>query len=598
MPICTTCGSDNRAGARFCWNCSTPFLLAPDPVAHPTMIIRPNQEDLRWLAATLSNDDSSNSMPQAAAGRTALLSTPSDGDQEGSMDQLLPTAPMLFGGRYEIIAQDEQGWIEVVDREPWRRCWACGSMANEAGEAFCIECGAALEQRHYQGTLTPADPPTGLALIVTVEDELARTILPEIWDYLDQDGHTLVLLKDSGRGPVALPLDELAALRVGVALAHLLTILHSYGLALGTLAPDDLEVTAAGQPHLRDARGLRRIDDDATGDAIRGDLRALAHLLEALTDTPRTTQRLDASEVLTTISEPDFVTVLRAVRTETIVDTHELLNRLNELLIERIRPLPLIQRVGAASDTGIVREHNEDSLLALDLCMNNSSTGRSWGLYIVADGMGGHAAGEIASGLAIRGAAEIILREYLTPTLDLDADYDEEHVQQMVLRATLQANDYLLRESQSRGNDMGTTLVMVLVVGDRATIANVGDSRIYLYREGKLQRISQDHSLVMRLVELGQISEEDIYTHPQRNAVLRSLGDNVDVEVDLFSERLYPGDALLLCSDGQWEMTRDPEMEHILSQYDDPQQACQRLIEAANQAGGEDNITSVLVKFA
>ena len=101
----------------------------------------------------------------------------------------------------------------------------------------------------------------------------------------------------------------------------------------------------------------------------------------------------------------------------------------------------------------------------------------------------------------------------------------------------------------------------------------------------------------MRLVDIGQITEDDIYTHPQRNAVLRSLGDKPDLEVDLFSERLRPGDALFLCSDGQWEMTHDPQMAELISQHDDPQAACDALIVAANKAGGEDNITAVLVRF-
>jgi protein phosphatase len=101
----------------------------------------------------------------------------------------------------------------------------------------------------------------------------------------------------------------------------------------------------------------------------------------------------------------------------------------------------------------------------------------------------------------------------------------------------------------------------------------------------------------MRLVELGQITEDDIHTHPQRNAVLRSLGDKAEIEVDIFSQRLRPGDALFLCSDGQWEMTHNPEMAKLIASHEDPQQACDALVAAANQAGGEDNITAVLVKL-
>lgn len=511
------------------------------------------------------------------------------------MNHPQPEDTRFIGGRYEVLAEDDQGMVEVLDHEPWRRCWACDSLANDAGEAFCIDCGAALEKRSYRGMLSATDTPSGLALIPTVEDASAREILPTIWDQVDTNGRTLVLVKDGHHPPVTPPLDEITALRVGVALGHTLAALHNQGLALGALSPGELELTAADRPKLHDARNLHQIDSDE--DAVLSDLQALAGLLEALTDTPRTTQRLDEDTALLAADSPNLATILREVRTGAITTVPDLITELEELLTERTRPIALHQRVGAESHTGIIRDHNEDSLLALDLSLNNSSIGRSWGLYIVADGMGGHAAGEVASGLAIRGAAEVILREYLTPTLDLDSNYDDAQARDIVSRAVQQANDYVLREGRLRGNDMGTTITMALVVGDRVTIANVGDSRAYLYREGKLRRVSKDHSLVMRLVELGQITEEDIYTHPQRNAVLRSLGDKADIPVDLFSERVQPGDALLLCSDGQWEMTHDPEMEQIVSQYDDPQQTCRKLIEAANQAGGEDNITSVLVKF-
>jgi protein phosphatase len=167
----------------------------------------------------------------------------------------------------------------------------------------------------------------------------------------------------------------------------------------------------------------------------------------------------------------------------------------------------------------------------------------------------------------------------------------------VVRSAILQGNAYVLREAQARGNDMGTTITMALVAGDRAVIGNVGDSRTYLYRDKTLKRISKDHSLVMRLVEMGQITDEEVYSHPQRNAVLRSLGDRAEIEVDIFHQRLKPGDALFLCSDGQWEMVRDPQMAEIIAAHDDPQAACNALIVAANKAGGDDNITAVIVQF-
>ncbi len=499
----------------------------------------------------------------------------------------------LFAGRYEIASQQGDA-VEAIDRQPWKRCWACGATTNEAGELFCTECGATLEGRRYHGQLAKGEP-SGLGLVPSVADAAARELLPAIWDHVADDDAHLTLAAPSGRAPLALPLDELDALLVGKGLAQLLRALHAEGLALGAVAPGDVELTATGAPRLRAAPGLHRIADDEHGAAA--DLRALAVLLEALTATPRTTQRLDEEQAATLISGPGLVDVLRELRTDAIPDAAALAERLDALIAERTQPLPLWTRVGAATDNGMVRELDEDSMLTLDLRMAQNGQGHSWGLFIVADGMGGHAAGEIASGLAIRGASEVVMRAYLTPALESDAPYDEAKLREIVRKAVLQANEYVMREAHARGNDMGTTITMALVVGDRAVIGNIGDSRTYLYRDGALRRVSKDHSLVMRLVELGQISEEEIYTHPQRNAVLRSLGDKADLEVDLFVERLRPSDALLLCSDGQWEMTHDPAMAEIIGAHDDPQAACTALIQAANAAGGEDNITAVLVRF-
>lgn len=511
-----------------------------------------------------------------------------DQPQQPASGQAAP----LFAGRYELAERHDHD-VEAIDRQPWTRCWACGATSNEAGELFCTECGAALEGRRYRGELIAGEP-AGLALVPSVTNAAARELLPPIWDQAQDGNALLTLVADSGRAPIAPPIEELDALHVARGLAHLLHMLHAEGLALGPIGPGDVELTAAGAPRLRAAPGLRRV---ASGDAGATDLRALATLLESLTATPRTTRRLDEEQAAALAVEPGLVDVLRELRTGAIADAGVLAERLDALIAERTQPIPLRARIGAATDNGMVRELDEDSLLALDLRMSQNAQGRSWGLFIVADGMGGHAAGEVASGLAIRGAAEVVMRAYLTPTLEADAPYEEAKLKEIVKQAIEQANEYVLREGRARGNDMGTTITMALVMGDRAVIGNVGDSRTYLFRDGALRRISKDHSLVMRLVELGQIADEDIYTHPQRNAVLRSLGDKPEITVDLFGERLRPGDTLFLCSDGQWEMTHDPEMTAILKAHDDPQAACRALIAAANAAGGEDNITAVLVRF-
>src|SRR5262249_32602135 len=212
-----------------------------------------------------------------------------------------------------------------------------------------------------------------------------------------------------GGAPTVAPrLEEIQALYIGRGLAHLLHQLHDADLALGPISVSDVELTAADLPRLRDAPGLRRIaPEDA--EARAEDLRALASLLESLTSTPRTTRKLTEEQATEFIEMPGLGDVLRELRTGSISDAGVLAERLDDLIAERTEPSPLWARIGAASHAGMIRELDEDSLLALDLRTVQNSNGRSWGLFIVADGMGGHAAGEVASGLAIRGAAEVVL---------------------------------------------------------------------------------------------------------------------------------------------------------------------------------------------
>jgi protein phosphatase len=155
--------------------------------------------------------------------------------------------------------------------------------------------------------------------------------------------------------------------------------------------------------------------------------------------------------------------------------------------------------------------------------------------------------------------------------------------------------DYGAEHREARG--MGATVTAALVMDGQAFIANVGDSRTYLLRDGKLQRVTRDHSLVARLVEAGQIEPDEVYDHPSRNLIYRSLGaGHAEVDVDIFDERLQAGDALLLCSDGLWEMVRDPQLQKIIAESDDVEKTCETLIKVANENGGEDNITAVLVR--
>jgi protein phosphatase len=218
------------------------------------------------------------------------------------------------------------------------------------------------------------------------------------------------------------------------------------------------------------------------------------------------------------------------------------------------------------------------------------------GLYVVADGMGGHAAGEVASATAVQSIYEHIFAANMTHISNPLFASDVAAVVQCIDDAIQHANTQIMVEAKRLGNDMGTTLTMALVLGDVAYIANIGDSRTYIIRDDQLRRVTNDHSLVMKLVELEHIAEDDIYTHPQRNGVLRSLGVSALAEVDIYIERLRPNDVLVLCSDGLWEMVRDLDIAAILRRGGTVDGMTKALQATANSAGGDDNISVILVR--
>jgi protein phosphatase len=261
------------------------------------------------------------------------------------------------------------------------------------------------------------------------------------------------------------------------------------------------------------------------------------------------------------------------------------------------RPTTLRLRVGRHTDVGMVRDLNEDSLLALDMDRIHRSISRPIGLYVVADGMGGHSAGDVASGLAINTMAEQMVTHLLVPQLTGEIDAAAFDAQRWLADAVQAANLAVYTHRRSASTDMGTTLVAALVVGDTAHIANVGDSRAYVItQDDDIRRITIDHSLVERLVAIGQIKPDEARSHPQRNVIYRTIGDKEEAEVDFFVQQLNPGDSLLLCSDGLSGKIEDAEMRRLVSRSQSPQEACELLVQAANDHGGDDNITVIIVQ--
>jgi serine/threonine protein phosphatase PrpC len=213
--------------------------------------------------------------------------------------------------------------------------------------------------------------------------------------------------------------------------------------------------------------------------------------------------------------------------------------------------------------------------------------------------MGGHAAGELASKGSVQQAFAQFISNHVLPDLKrstrrLDTATAATPLDQIRLLVQ-EANRLVFQANRATDANRGTTITAALIIGNQAYVANVGDSRTYLLTGGQLQQITDDHSLVYSLFKANQIQKDEIYTHPRKNEIHRSLGDKEQVQVDTFSHLLQAGDKLLLCSDGLWEMVRDPEIQQVLMTAPTPQSACDQLIQLANMNGGEDNISAIVV---
>jgi PPM family protein phosphatase len=230
----------------------------------------------------------------------------------------------------------------------------------------------------------------------------------------------------------------------------------------------------------------------------------------------------------------------------------------------------------AATDVGRMRKNNEDSYLSAKP------------VAAVADGMGGHSAGEVASAIAIEELAALGERG---PWENETAATDD--LKQAILRANRRIRE--MAASDRKLNGMGTTLVALLQDGDMVHVANVGDSRGYLLRQGELSQVTIDHSLVQELVDDGRLSPEDAERHPQRSVITRALGIDPEVEFDLFTYKLQVGDRLLLCSDGLSDVVEPTQIRNVLLRVRSPQKAARQLVTVANEQGGPDNITVIVV---
>jgi len=248
---------------------------------------------------------------------------------------------------------------------------------------------------------------------------------------------------------------------------------------------------------------------------------------------------------------------------------------------------------GSAQSNGKQRDHNEDALFALSTILASDSTSIPFGLFIIADGMGGHQHGEVASGVAIRAMASYVIHKLFVPMYSLNRETPDESLQEILQAGVLEAHQAILKEATGGG----TTLTTALIVGSQLMISHVGDSRAYaIHPDGRIHVITRDHSLVKRLEELGQITSSEAAVHPQRNVLYRALGQGEPFEPDVTTYPLPHNGHVLLCSDGLWGVISEKDIIETIRSSTSLQQACHQMVEIANNAGGPDNISVILVQ--
>lgn len=613
MTTCPKCKAENRPEAAFCSRCGSILLSQPAPT-RPIASEPAQPEPAPQEPGNLEAQEPGMPEPQMPG----FIATPAEevvpvehGEPEPEPPSLAqqPVAQTsfssrqegaVFGGHFQyknLVYEDEHENLYTVTElcqvpAPCVRLCSnpeCRTVHIPAGfeqELFCTYCGNPLEENAPLLVLAEADTGRFENQSPVIDLNLAHpNVHPPIAAFQEE-------LPDGTRYCLVMPYSlevpdspEIAqVLEWGLQLARGLDYLHSHGVAFGA------ELDSAGFGLVGDRIVWRNFDS--------------VRVLPMLADREKINNvRLLALSLYTWITgKATYITDTslhprlnrlfnQALVGEGFTSGTELAEQIQLAIKGGLSTFNLDYHVGHRTHPGQVRSHNEDSLLSLTFSRVQQGISQPMGLFAIADGMGGHATGDLASSSAIqtiagKASAELFtLQNHSTDELTLWLRQVVQSANQSVIEARLTAN-----------NDMGSTLVCALLLGDKALIAHLGDSRVYLLREGSIQQLTTDHSVVQQLVEIGKITPEMARDHPQRNVIYRSLGEKPEVEVDVSMHRLQPEDMLLLCSDGLNNMLDDQKLQILIRESSSPQIACDYLIDAANLAGGEDNISIILVE--
>ena len=470
----------------------------------------------------------------------------------------------LCEGRMFYLVNDDR-----PDR-PRRFCWDCGSDETPRARTTCVSCEADLSPRRFLVSVRwDRDAYDAYSRFFEQHYDHPGLVPP-----IDMFLHNGVLCSVTLWGGESLMIDEGAPLPMERVLdmaqraTGMLAFLHSHGVSLSTLNQANFLVRNGSEFLLFDPDVADVVDGPVQNGAALAGVQKLGAILRRFT--PVTARELQ-----------DFFMGAEAGKFPTPLD----FGRALEPILDGLDDWKDQLGNGAMTDVGLQRVLNEDNWGWMRL-------GEDIYLYVVADGMGGHESGEIASQTAV----DRICRTAREGLAKLGKDVTPEALESILDDAFQAANNAIKDMSERMGNDMGTTLVAALIYkNELALVANVGDSRAYLMRNSWLHQITRDHSLVARMVEQNRITPEEARHHPHSNILLRTVGTERNVDIDIFRVELDKSDRLLLCSDGLWGEVDDEDIEVILNHYPDPRVTCRELIRAAHHGGGKDNITVLIV---
>ncbi len=471
----------------------------------------------------------------------------------------------LSEGRMYYLVNDHR-----ADRST-RRCWECGHDENPNIAPACDSCGASLAVRRFLLSVrwerSGFDP-----YLAFFQKQIAHPALLaacDVFPWPDASPNQVCSIVPYN-GETFL-LDEAAPLAIGRVIRFaqracgMLGMLSYNGVKLAWLNRSNFLLRPNGDVMLFDPEVAAVQDGPLLPEDTRPIVMQLGELLRRYTSV----EEAEWQQVFAEAERGAFATPVE-------------FGRALQLEAHRDRANAATLHVGM-TDVGLHRALNEDN----------------WGwarltegveLFVIADGMGGHDCGEVASRLAVETLIQIAKERIdIKPRPSLDT------IENALDEAFQTANNTIKGNAESRGNDMGTTLVCAMVIDDQVALcANVGDSRGYLFRNGALHQVTKDHSLVARMVEQNRLTAAEARHHPHSNILLRTVGTERNVDIDIFRVELEPMDKLLLCSDGLWGEVDDPEMESVLNQHGDGRIAARELIRAAHLGGGKDNITIIL----